>query len=57
MVPTIEMWPIFAILVFAIAFGLLVAVLDARMERDERPGVAPTQLRRPAPQQNLKRSA
>jgi hypothetical protein len=57
MVPTIEMWPIFAILVFAIAFGLLIAVLDARMERNERARVAPTRLRRPASQQNLKRSA
>jgi hypothetical protein len=57
MVPTIEMWPIFVILVLASAFGLLIAVLDARMERDERPGVAPTQLRRPAPQRSLKRSA
>jgi hypothetical protein len=57
MLPTIEIWPIFAILVFAIAFGLLIAVLDTRMERNERRGVAPTQLRRPASQQNLKRSA
>ena len=57
MVPTIEMWPIFAILVLAIAFGLLIAALDARMERNERLGEAPTELRRPTSQQNLKRSA